>query len=122
MKQGANSAVRFSSYAALQQAAIDYTKPASGKLGSGMTFGMGAIAGLITVCEYDGLLIAAVPLGASGRRLTKSDSTMPLDNIKTRMQSIGAEQKYRHSADCFAKVRLGFCVGNAYGSGDSADC
>jgi solute carrier family 25 citrate transporter 1 len=51
MKQGANSAVRFSSYAALQQVAIDYTKPASGKLGSTMTFGTGAVAGLITVCE-----------------------------------------------------------------------
>lgn len=51
MKQGANSAVRFTSYATLQQAALDYMKPETGKLGSATTFGLGAIAGLITVCE-----------------------------------------------------------------------
>lgn len=50
MKQGANSAVRFTSYSTLQGAAIGYIKPASGKLSSSVTFGLGAIAGLITVC------------------------------------------------------------------------
>ncbi len=29
---------------------------------------------------------------------------MPLDNIKTRMQSIGAETRYRNSFDCLLKV------------------
>jgi len=52
MKQGANSAVRFTSYSTLQGAALGYIKPASGKLSSSVTFGLGAIAGLITVCEY----------------------------------------------------------------------
>lgn len=33
-----------------------------------------------------------------------SDSTMPLDNIKTRMQAAGAESKYRNSFDCLMKV------------------
>ena len=51
LKQGANSVVRFTSYATLQEGVLNYAKPASGKLESGMTFGLGAIAGLITVCE-----------------------------------------------------------------------
>lgn len=50
MKQGANSAVRFASFSTLQNAAINYTQPASGKLSSSYTFGIGAVAGLITVC------------------------------------------------------------------------
>jgi solute carrier family 25 citrate transporter 1 len=29
---------------------------------------------------------------------------MPLDNIKTRMQSTGAESRYAHSLDCFVKI------------------
>lgn len=52
MKQGANSAVRFSSYAYLQQLALAYSKPVSGKLSGTTTFGLGAVAGLITVCEF----------------------------------------------------------------------
>jgi solute carrier family 25 citrate transporter 1 len=51
MKQGANSAVRFTSFATIQQYMLDWTKPASGKLSSVSTFGVGAAAGLITVCE-----------------------------------------------------------------------
>lgn len=51
MKQSANSAVRFSSYAYLQSIALSYSQPASGKLSSATTFGLGAVAGLITVCE-----------------------------------------------------------------------
>jgi solute carrier family 25 citrate transporter 1 len=50
MKQGANSAVRFTSYSTLQQSALGYLKPETGKLGGTVTFGLGAIAGLITVC------------------------------------------------------------------------
>jgi hypothetical protein len=30
---------------------------------------------------------------------------MPLDNVKTRMQSLGAEGRYRNSLDCFMQVR-----------------
>ncbi len=51
MKQGVNSAVRFSSYSTLSQLAIDWTAPAKGKLSSVGTFGVGAVAGLITVCK-----------------------------------------------------------------------
>lgn len=39
--------------------------------------------------------------------LSDADATMPFDNIKTRMQSIGASAKYRNSLDCFLKVRSG---------------
>ncbi|KAK1924536.1 mitochondrial carrier domain-containing protein [Papiliotrema laurentii] len=81
MKQGANSAVRFSSYAALQQQALQVLKPESGKLSSATTFAVGAGAGLITVY-----------------------STMPLDNIKTRMQSVGAAGKYKNSLDCLRQI------------------
>lgn len=81
MKQGANSAVRFSSYAFLQQQMLQYTQPASGKLSSAMTFTAGAGAGLITVY-----------------------ATMPFDNVKTRMQATGAEARYRHSLDCLVKI------------------
>ncbi|ORX37072.1 mitochondrial tricarboxylate transporter [Kockovaella imperatae] len=81
MKQGANSAVRFTSYAWIQGLMINFTQPPSGKLSSTMTFGAGAMAGLITVY-----------------------TTMPLDNIKTRMQSTGASLKYRNSLDCLTKI------------------
>ncbi|KAJ9101684.1 hypothetical protein QFC21_003022 [Naganishia friedmannii] len=81
MKQGVNSAVRFSSYSTLSQLAIDWTAPASGKLSSGATFGVGAVAGLITVY-----------------------STMPLDNIKTRMQGLEARSKYKNSFHCLQRI------------------
>lgn len=29
---------------------------------------------------------------------------MPFDNIKTRMQSTGAETRYKHSLDCLQKI------------------
>ena len=30
--------------------------------------------------------------------------TMPFDNVKTRMQALGAETRYANSLDCFTKV------------------
>jgi len=96
MKQGANSAVRFTSYATLQQLALDYMRPETGKLGSATTFGLGAIAGLITVCEYR--------LGMRYNHALTPDTTMPLDNIKTRMQAAGAETRYRNSLHCLVTV------------------
>ena len=100
MKQGANSAVRFSSYSSLQQTALHYLQPPSGKLSSTSTFGIGAVAGIITVCEPH--------QPKEGRWVLTcwyEDSTMPLDNIKTRMQSIGAQSRYRNSLHCFMTVR-----------------
>jgi solute carrier family 25 (mitochondrial citrate transporter), member 1 len=47
-RQAANSAVRFGSYTALKQVAQGYVAPGE-KLGTVSTFGIGAMAGVITV-------------------------------------------------------------------------
>jgi solute carrier family 25 (mitochondrial citrate transporter), member 1 len=59
-RQAANSAVRFSSYTGLKQIAQSYVAPGE-KLGALSTFGIGGMAGVITVY-----------------------ATMPLDTVKTR--------------------------------------
>ena len=48
LRQGANSGTRFGSYAALKQIAQGYVAPGE-KLGTVSTFGIGALAGIITV-------------------------------------------------------------------------
>jgi solute carrier family 25 citrate transporter 1 len=75
-RQAANSATRFGSYTALKQLAEGYTAPGE-KLGAVGTFGIGGVAGLITVYV-----------------------TQPLDTIKTRMQSIEAKKLYGNSFRC----------------------
>ncbi|GAW23758.1 hypothetical protein EKO27_g10204 [Xylaria grammica] len=75
-RQSANSAVRFGSYTSLKQLAESYTAPGE-KLGSVATFGIGSVAGAITVAV-----------------------TQPLDTIKTRMQSIEARGVYGNSFRC----------------------
>jgi solute carrier family 25 citrate transporter 1 len=79
-RQAANSAVRFSSYTSLKQMAQSYVAPGE-KLGVLSTFGLGAAAGTITVY-----------------------ATMPLDTVKTRMQSLEARKEYKNSFDCAAKI------------------
>ncbi|KAF2814285.1 mitochondrial carrier [Mytilinidion resinicola] len=79
-RQAANSAVRFSSYTALKQLAQSYVQPGE-KLGVISTFGIGGMAGVITVY-----------------------ATMPLDTVKTRMQSIEARSLYKNSFSCAAKI------------------
>lgn len=79
-RQAANSAVRFGSYTTLKQLAQSYVSPGE-KLGAVATFGIGAIAGLITVY-----------------------CTQPLDCIKTRMQSIDARGQYRNSFHCAVRI------------------
>ncbi|KAI1193666.1 mitochondrial carrier [Nemania serpens] len=79
-RQSANSAVRFGSYTSLKQLAESYTAPGE-KLGTVATFGIGSVAGAITVAV-----------------------TQPLDTIKTRMQSIEARQVYGNSARCAALI------------------
>ncbi|KAJ9106076.1 hypothetical protein QFC21_001215 [Naganishia friedmannii] len=80
MRQGANSAVRFTTYSAMKQAVQGSAGP-SQQLPSTVTFGIGAMAGIITVY-----------------------STMPLDVIKTRMQSLEARSQYRNSAHCAYRI------------------
>ncbi|RYP41936.1 hypothetical protein DL767_000673 [Monosporascus sp. MG133] len=79
-RQSANSAVRFGSYTSLKQLAESYTAPGE-KLGAVATFGIGSVAGAITVF-----------------------STQPLDTIKTRMQSIEARRVYGNSVRCAALI------------------
>jgi len=79
-RQAANSATRFGSYTFLRQLAQSYTAPGE-KLGTMATFGIGGIAGLITVYV-----------------------TQPLDTIKTRMQSIEARSLYKNSFACAALI------------------
>lgn len=80
LRQGANSAVRFSSYASLKHIAEGYVAPGE-KLGALSTFGVGASAGVITVY-----------------------TTMPIDTVKTRMQSIEAKTQYRNTFHCAARI------------------
>lgn len=79
-RQAANSAVRFSSYNFLKQLAQSYTAPGE-KLGMLSTFGIGGMAGVITVY-----------------------ATMPLDTIKTRMQMIEARHLYKNSFACATSI------------------
>jgi solute carrier family 25 citrate transporter 1 len=79
-RQAANSATRFGSYTFLRQLAESYTAPGE-KLGAMSTFGIGGIAGLITVY-----------------------ATQPLDTVKTRMQSIEARHLYKNSFACAATI------------------
>lgn len=79
-RQAANSAVRFSSYTTLRQMAQAYVAPGE-KLGAISTFLIGGTAGVITVY-----------------------TTMPLDTVKTRMQSIEARSLYKNSLDCAARI------------------
>jgi solute carrier family 25 citrate transporter 1 len=79
-RQAANSATRFGSYTTLKQVAQSYVAPGE-KLGAVSTFGLGAIAGIITVYV-----------------------TMPLDTVKTRMQSIEARKEYKNSFVCASRI------------------
>ena len=79
-RQAANSAVRFSSYTWMKQMAESYVAPGE-KLGTISTFGIGAMAGIITVY-----------------------TTMPLDTVKTRMQSLEASKNYKNSFACAASI------------------
>lgn len=80
MRQGANSAVRFTTYSTLKQFVQGTARPGQ-TLPSAITFGIGAIAGLVTVY-----------------------TTMPIDVVKTRMQSLGARQQYRNSFHCAYRI------------------
>ncbi|KAI4168032.1 MAG: hypothetical protein LQ343_006739 [Gyalolechia ehrenbergii] len=79
-RQAANSATRFGSYTTIKQFAQGYVAPGE-KLGTISTFGIGGLAGLITVYV-----------------------TQPLDTIKTRMQSIAARREYKNSFVCAARI------------------
>lgn len=81
MRQAANQAVRLGCYNKIKVMVQDYTNsPKDQPLSSGMTFIVGAFSGVVTVY-----------------------TTMPLDTVKTRMQSLNASQ-YSSTLNCFARI------------------
>ncbi|KAG9326200.1 hypothetical protein KVV02_001084 [Mortierella alpina] len=82
-RQGANSAVRFGVYSTLSDLAKTRITH-GGQLPTTYAFGIGAIAGIITVY-----------------------TTMPLDVVKTKMQGLGAKELYKGAFDCAWKVFKG---------------
>lgn len=79
-RQGANSAVRFGVYSSLNDFVKSRLAPGT-PVPATYTFGIGAIAGIITVY-----------------------TTMPLDVVKTKMQALNAKQLYSGVVDCALKV------------------
>lgn len=80
MRQSANSATRFASYNFLKSAAQGSLAPGE-KLGMASTFAIGGCAGIITVYV-----------------------TMPLDTVKTRMQSLASRTEYKNTFHCFFRI------------------
>ncbi|KAH8982223.1 hypothetical protein EDB92DRAFT_1804770 [Lactarius akahatsu] len=78
-RQGANSAVRFTTYTTLKQFAVQSRTRTGQILPSNVTFGVGAIAGLVYI-------------------------TTSLDVIKTRLQSLEARAQYRNSLHCAYRI------------------
>ncbi|PWZ01511.1 mitochondrial carrier [Testicularia cyperi] len=72
LRQGANSAVRFGTYSTLKNFVAGSTRPGQ-SLPGGITFGIGAVAGIVTVCTYsrpcscsvrvsDDFILVSIPL------------------------------------------------------------
>lgn len=81
MRQAANQAVRLGCYNKIKTMIQDMTNtPKDKPLSSGLTFLVGAFSGIVTVY-----------------------STMPIDTVKTRMQSLSAS-KYTSTVNCFATI------------------
>lgn len=81
MRQAANQAVRLGCYNKIKVMVQSYTgSPKDQPLSSGLTFVVGAFSGIVTVY-----------------------TTMPLDTVKTRMQSLNASQ-YTSTLNCFVRI------------------
>lgn len=80
LRQGANSAVRFGTYSTLRNFVQGSSRPGQ-PLPGGVTFGIGAVAGVVTVY-----------------------ATMPLDVVKTRLQTLHGRDQYKGTFDCMAKI------------------
>ncbi|KAG5363242.1 Tricarboxylate transport protein [Yarrowia sp. B02] len=81
MRQAANQAVRLGSYNWMKVFIQSRQKDPKAPLSSLSTFLVGAFAGIVTVY-----------------------TTMPLDTVKTRMQSLEAKKEYRGTFHCFARI------------------
>lgn len=82
LRQAANQAVRLGCYNQIKTAIQTASNtPPSQPLSSGLTFIVGAFAGIVTVY-----------------------TTMPIDTVKTRMQSLEASTKYTSTLNCFTTI------------------
>lgn len=81
MRQASNQMVRLGSYNAMKEYIQASKADPSAPLSSAETFLVGAIAGIITVY-----------------------TTMPVDTVKTRMQSLEAKKMYSGTLNCFYKI------------------
>jgi solute carrier family 25 citrate transporter 1 len=98
MRQGANSAVRFTTYSTLKQFVQGTARPGQ-NLPSSITFGIGAVAGLVTVYTTMPLeFVSAFP------PLFRVANSSRHSVIKTRMQSLHARQHYRSSFHCAYRI------------------
>jgi solute carrier family 25 citrate transporter 1 len=101
MRQGANSAVRFTTYTTLKQFVEGNTRPGQA-LPTSLTFAIGGMAGLVTVyatMPFECVMfLARSQLTGSGRWLTYY--LLFFSVIKTRMQSLDARTQYRNSFHC----------------------
>jgi solute carrier family 25 (mitochondrial citrate transporter), member 1 len=97
MRQGANSAVRFTTYTTLKQFVQGQTR-AGQQLPSSITFGIGAIAGLVTV--YTTMPLECVALHI----LAIMDCSLCISVIKTRMQALDARAQYSNSFHCGYRI------------------
>ncbi|KAK0559496.1 hypothetical protein OC844_004375 [Tilletia horrida] len=114
LRQGANSSVRFGTYSTLKNLVQGSARPGQ-SLPGGITFAIGAVAGVVTVCELKpcphgrdaknvhGLVfVSKLTAHLSSVRAWMTDTTMPFDVIKTRMQSLEARTRYRNMFNCAA--------------------
>lgn len=82
LRQASNSAVRLGSYNAIKTFIQNASNSKPGEpLSSSLTFAVGAFAGVVTVY-----------------------ATMPIDTVKTRMQSLGADKMYTSTVNCFVRI------------------
>jgi solute carrier family 25 citrate transporter 1 len=82
LRQASNQAVRLGCYNKIKSLIQTASNtPASQPLSSALTFIVGAFAGIVTVY-----------------------TTMPIDTVKTRMQALGASEKYTGTVNCFTTI------------------
>lgn len=103
MRQGANSAVRFTTYTTLKQFVQGSARPGQ-PIPTSITFGIGAIAGLVTVYTTMPLECVYSYLPCFSKKKSVYDCLCLCSVIKTRMQSIEARQKYRNSFHCGYRI------------------
>lgn len=103
MRQGANSAVRFTTYVTLKQFVQGTARPGQ-PLPSAITFGIGGIAGLVTVYTTMPLECVFSPLHSCPVDMVFRPLILDFSVIKTRMQALDARAQYRNSFHCAYRI------------------